>query len=358
MIMEGGDTGKAVQDGAVPIDLWKRLFETAAKVRNMEPWLWMEETDIFGVQDPESDTVLFVSVMGLLGEYHAVALYLGAREVTQFWKMQEMLDQEEIAYTMMGIRQIQAAFGKKSELDPMEKQVVRKLGMNFKKAHGWPYFRGYRPGWLPWVVDAQEARWALLALEQLLDVALRVKENRRLVARKPGTCTYLVRVSVPDGDANVWRDEYRECYPPQMTFHVTVPNRLLDAVRALKSVDLTIELDVAPSSFPIGKQGERPQLPYLLMAVDSKTFFILGTELLPVEDCIDDMWVKVPAKFLEMLIRSGIRPSAIAIRTPMVFTIMEGLCKDLGIEIKPDPGLPALTEARRDIETTLFNRKE
>jgi len=193
----------AVQDKTVPLDVWQRLYAVATKVREMEPWLWMEETDIFGVQNPDKkDEVVFVSIMGLLGEYHAVALYVGAKAVTQFWQMQEMAgDNEAMANVMFDIHQIHAAFGKKSELDPQEKRVTKELGLAFKGANAWPYFRSYRPGYFPWVVDAEEARLLILALEQILDVAPRVKENRRLLARKPGTCTYLVRVSDKKGEA-------------------------------------------------------------------------------------------------------------------------------------------------------------
>jgi hypothetical protein len=31
---------------------WRRLYEAAVGVKELSPWEWMTETDVFGVQDP------------------------------------------------------------------------------------------------------------------------------------------------------------------------------------------------------------------------------------------------------------------------------------------------------------------
>ena len=41
------------------LDEWRRLFESALHVKKMAPWEWMEETDIFGVKNPDSDEIVF-----------------------------------------------------------------------------------------------------------------------------------------------------------------------------------------------------------------------------------------------------------------------------------------------------------
>jgi len=330
--------------------MWRRLFTLAAKVREMEPWLWVEETDIFGVKDPESDNVVFVSVMGLLGEYHAVALYCGVKALSQFWQMQHKAGEEDVAAMLCDIRQIHAAFGKKSELDASEKRVVKELGLNFKGANTWPYFRGYRPGYFPWGVDAEEARLLVLALEQLLVMAPRIKEDRRLTARKPGTCTYLVRVPEKKDGVIEWHDERRECPPPPTSFRISIPQTLVESVRALKTADLTIEMDVSPSPFRVGEKGERPQVPYLMLAADSESGFVLGVEMLTVDKDVEDMWAQVPDKFLRLLVKNGMRPKRVALRASWVPMVMGGICQDLGIEVITDRNLCAVAEARQQLE--------
>ena len=48
-------------------DLWRNLYELAARLRALAPWRWMEEIDIFGVEMPEDAGLIFVSVTGKRG---------------------------------------------------------------------------------------------------------------------------------------------------------------------------------------------------------------------------------------------------------------------------------------------------
>jgi hypothetical protein len=159
-----------------------------------------------------------------------------------------------------------------------------------------------------------------------------------------------------NGATGSWRDEYHEYRPPATTIQLQVPHEVLNAVRAMPPTNLTVEMDVTPSPFPIGKKGERPQMPYMLLAVDRASYFALGVELLTVEETIEDMWVKVPAKFLGMVVKNGMRPARVALRTPWVFMVMQGVCAELGIKIESDSQLPALAQVRRELER--FNHRQ
>jgi hypothetical protein len=66
---------------------WRALYEVAARVKEMAPWTWMSEDMVFGVQSPETEELGFVSVMGMLGEHYAIALYRGPRALYQFWSI-------------------------------------------------------------------------------------------------------------------------------------------------------------------------------------------------------------------------------------------------------------------------------
>jgi len=36
---------------------WDRLFKAAARIKKLSPWEWMNETDVFGVQHPETGVI-------------------------------------------------------------------------------------------------------------------------------------------------------------------------------------------------------------------------------------------------------------------------------------------------------------
>ena len=44
------------QDQPTPQE-WRALYEAAAEFRKIEPWRWMDDSDIFGVQDPHSGEI-------------------------------------------------------------------------------------------------------------------------------------------------------------------------------------------------------------------------------------------------------------------------------------------------------------
>lgn len=48
---------------------WRRLYEAAVRVKELSPWGWMTEGDVFGVRDPKTEKIGFVSVTGMLGEH-------------------------------------------------------------------------------------------------------------------------------------------------------------------------------------------------------------------------------------------------------------------------------------------------
>jgi hypothetical protein len=101
---------------------WRGLYESAVRIKEISPWEWMTETDVFGVRSPESGELGFVSVMGLLGEHYAVSLYLGSEGIHGFLDLQEMgplADPE----ALIQIPQLQASFENREELDKRDRQV-------------------------------------------------------------------------------------------------------------------------------------------------------------------------------------------------------------------------------------------
>jgi hypothetical protein len=45
----------------IPSADWRRLYTAAVQVRELEPWRWMEESDLFGVWPAGRDSAAFIS---------------------------------------------------------------------------------------------------------------------------------------------------------------------------------------------------------------------------------------------------------------------------------------------------------
>ena len=52
---------------------WNALYKAAAEFREIEPWAWVTEDDIFDVQNPVTGEIGYCCVMGELGHGSDVA---------------------------------------------------------------------------------------------------------------------------------------------------------------------------------------------------------------------------------------------------------------------------------------------
>lgn len=334
----------------VTTDDWRRLYAAAIKVRDMEPWNWMEGADVFGVWPAGRDTAAFVSVMGALGEYCAVAVYPGPWELHQFRQIGGTPEDERGPECVLDIAQLHAAFGGAGELEATDKQVIRELGLKFRGSRAWPCFRSFRPGYFPWFLERSEARLLTVALEQLLEVAPRARQDRSLLTAGDQDGGVLVRAPA-DGQADGPWVESRRVFPLEpRTLRLTVPAALVAAVRELKQTGVHLEADVFPMPVRVGKKGRRPQLMYGLLVVESRLRFVLGVELLSVETTPEDMWATVPAHILDILRKGGLRPASLAVRTPWLHMVMDAICDELGIELETRSDLSAVETVRRGLE--------
>lgn len=342
------------------IDLatWLRLYDLAGRVRALEPWRWMEEIDLIGVRDPDNGDCFFISVMGALGEHHAIVVYPGAEGLEAFWAMQRMPRQKQhlLIDTLLGIHQVQVQFGKKSDLLPHEKPIAVAVGHKAVGALAWPAFRSMKPGWSQWSVDAREARLLELAMEQLLDVAPRLRDGDGLLPFPPGPdADILMRVRTTVGDAPPsWRDT-RSPSPRVVADHtpVPLPELLMEAVRRLPPSEATFAVEVFPSLVRIGPSRDRPICPYVFMAIETSSRYMLQLGPMEMEDPRREVRAASVTTFLQLMMKQSHRPASVVARIPWLASALEGACRETGIKLVLDEESLELDEVRADVEDYL-----
>ena len=331
------------------LDEWRRLYAAAGRVKEMAPWTWMKETDIFGVQDPETGTLGFVSVMGAQGEHFAVAVYLRAEGLYHFWSYQ-VLGSKARVEDMLSIPQLHASFENRDQLSDQDRQVIEELGLKFREEQAWPLFQSYRPGYMPWFLEPGEARFLTIALEQLLEVAPRFRADAALFP-PPYEERYLVRVSRSEGEAVLWEDSIVPVPQPEARpIQITIDPADLNAVERLPREGSQLEMDCAMILSGMQEErGARPVFPYLLMAVDAGSGLILDQNMLAVKTTPDALWAEVPGHVLHLLLRIGRVPGEIAMRSPQLFNVLTPLAGRLKIRLVPARRLPALERAWQSV---------
>jgi hypothetical protein len=197
---------------------WTRLIESAVRIKQLAPWQWMNEDDVFGITHPETGEIGFISVMGALGQHVAIAVYLGSPAFAKFIALQhappDVLD--EYPELVLEIPQLQASFEDRDNLENWDRQLLRSLNLKFRGRKAWPRFQSFRPGFMPWRLESDEIAFLTLALEQLEQVAPRVQEDRSLLLGKnPGT--FFVRACCSkEGEIGEWEDRHVRIPAPEV----------------------------------------------------------------------------------------------------------------------------------------------
>lgn len=327
------------------LDDWKKLYDLMAQLKNLAPWGWMEEDDIFGIQMPETGDSGFVSVMGALGEHLAVAVYQGIKGLSGFWQMHSK-GPELTPEFVLQIPQLQASFEDRDLISKEDREVMKKLGLKYRGAQAWPQFRSYRPGCFPWLIEKDEAKMLICALEQVLQVAPRFKEDPEILTPTDTFHDYLVRVYAN----GKWEDRVKHIeFREDKTIDLLMNEEALERLRALMPGKLTLEIDLYMMDEPVQeKPKERPFFPFMLMLADRDSGMILGIDMLTPLPSLEEMWSHIPAIVVAKLADS-LPPKEVQVKDEMLYFLLQPIAQELGFNIKKQSRLKQIERAKREL---------
>lgn len=328
---------------------WRRLYATAARVKELAPWEWMMEDEVFGVQNPDDDQIGFVSVMGAAGEHYSVALYPGADALYGFLQLEEDAGEmrgEVAPERVLEIPQLQASFEDREQLQKEDREIIKQLNLKFRGTNNWPQFRAYAPGMFPWFLNSSEARFLTHALEQLLDVAPRFRDDDSIFFGEDDE-DFLVRTPRQVDGETVWDDRIVRVPEPEKKAVAPIPldPQQLESLKRLPKTTRILELELTLLPTPVREKKERPFFPYLLLMVDAQTGMILAVEMMEPSPSLAAMRAKLPLKVAAHLPNFGSLPRMIAVRTETTASLLSPLAAELGIQIKVSRRLPGLDQA-------------
>ena len=330
---------------------WESLFAAAQQIRDIEPWRFMAEDDLFGVQFPGRDEIGYVSVMGLLGEHLAISVYLGTDAIKTFFKLHDLGPEGVPADRILEMRQLMVSFEDRGNLKDFDRELIREFGPKFRGLHGCPLFRSYRPGFLPWLLDSDEVELLTVALEQTADVVERIEDDPDHIpweAEPGGRC--LVRTPIQRWGGWAWRDVIGKFPLPDFSAATEVvdPAHIRQFSR-LKGAPAEVEMDLFIFPGAVGQPGERPLLPLVLLVVERGTGTVLGVELPQARDGLEEMWKELPEFAHSIFKKANVRPVVIGIAHPRLQDRMAPIAAAAGFTIERCEALPFLDPARESL---------
>lgn len=184
---------------ACPLPVWRNLFAAAIALREIEPWRSMSDSDVFGVQNPEDKEIGYCCVLGELGEVLGLVAYLGSEGLEQHRKILSGKLRADFLEIVYGQTCLTAWFSNRGDLDKTDIKIATQLGLKPRGRAAWPQFRSFRPGYHPWFLTEDEAKYLTLCLQQTREVALCIRSNPEWLSA-PSKGQYRVRVPVESRD--------------------------------------------------------------------------------------------------------------------------------------------------------------
>lgn len=327
----------------------KRLYEVAGRLLELAPWKWMEETDIFGVENPDTKEIGFVSTMGMIGEHFAVGVYLGAEGLYGFWHFQDDNHETE-PLALFNIPQLHASFEGREQLRREDRKLIKQLDLKFRGMQSYPKFRSFKPGFMPWFITSEEARFLIYAIEQTLEVVPRVRENPQILVDENDRQdeVYLVRVAETKGVNLIWRDEMKYIQPPKLKqCSVDVSPETIKRLKAFpKNNKFIFEVDLFFGPTPVTEDSSRPFFPTMLVIAETHSLFILGVELVKPQENIIEEHAEIAKGLIKILSNHNVLPKEIRARSDLLIGLLRSFTQQLNVSLRQTDDLIAIKEAK------------
>jgi len=335
-----------MQDLQPSFQEWQSLYGVAIDYWRIQPWQWVDDTDLFGVKNPQDGEIGYCCVVGALGEFIGLVFYLGTEGLESYMKIRASESPEgEVLSTG---KCLTASFGDRRSLQKRDLEVIKRLGLRFRGTKSWPSFRSYEPGYYPWHINQRQARFLTHALTQAADVTLRIKQNRDLLSGSEKG-RYLVRIAEQNGPNLHWRDEWlAPASLERPKCEVPVPDELrLQRIKKRGARQAGIwEIDFSFVPIPI-QEGHRPFYPLCLLVVDQASGFVLTSHL----ESKDRHGPEFQNQMLSAIEEINLLPHEIWVKRDEVSHLFGPLFSRLGLKMKRVKRLKELEHAQKSMES-------
>ena len=273
------DGNGSLREAPPTSDQWLALHDAFRRYCEAEPWEFLDNEDLLVVQDPAGRYQGYCVVLGDGDMVYGLGVYLGDVGLSNY--LSTISEEDEADGQAMLERQLSlsAMLADREELEPEERKIIRDLGLRYRGRGRWPMFRSARPGYWPWFVNADEARFLAIALDNVRDVAERMARGE--LELYDGQSQGLVLARVPDGSG--WKDEWRRVVSPVLPKADNSVDeerlRLIQESTSAGSAAWEVTMSYIPALLRHGR-GDRPYMPTLVMVVDHDSELVLACRVL------------------------------------------------------------------------------
>ncbi len=310
----------------------KKVYQLSINLRNLKPWTFLSESDIFGIQIPGSEKKYFMSIMGSAGEHFALAAYEGTHAILGFWELSQP-DTWFRPEDLLTIPHLMVSFENKEDIEPTAKKQLREFGFNFIGKNAWPVLKHVKPGFVPEMPEEEALADLVMILEQTMHVLERAKISPEFILpEEMDTDMYLMRTKTSPGKDG-WKDTYWKMEPSSIPYQMGFSTHDRKKISGLKRTNHSIQADIAITNKVVASPGQKPYFACMFVMIHKQTELVLDFELLSPTDGIYEMYSKFPQLLIDKLLRLKWRPAAIEFRHPLLHEMAQEVLYPTKIKI-------------------------
>jgi len=337
----------------VPLDLWRELYQAAARFQLLAPWQWMDDTHLFGINNEHG--VRLVTVLGSMGEVFGLASYRGGAGANFLLRLRRGEFDPECRDTGLFQQALLLDFVPRKSLRKESRALIQQLDFQppVRKPKLFPEFQSHKPGYVPWFIEETEARLLLDDLQKTVPFAELLRLNLSLYDSRQENELPFLPASL-SGPLTLDQLEWHNIVPAPPPPDQPVDPHAFDLPLLLalpQPTATTWELTAFYSPMAIS-DPPRPYYPKIALGVDATTGMILSFKL----TAPDQTMAETAAHGLVQSIQaSGCRPAIIRMDSLPLISALQPLTDALGAKLLPAKSLPMANEARRSMEA--FNQR-
>ena len=320
------------------LDKWAELYEVTMNIRKLQPWNFLWDLDVITIILPEYDEPFYCSIMGRAGECLAIAVYKGFEAINGFY---ELSGSNEMPYDQLIRYQdnLTCFFGDRDELSKEELKIIKELGYKFRGRNQWLYFRSFKPGYYPYILDNDEVIELTYVFKNLFMSLRAIIEKKMKINFEDGNTLYRTY----DKDKDLWLNFDGPIQIPnrQRKIPIITDDLLMERIKRKKYLYNPVEFDTVFLNTCIDdKKYERPILPRVIVFAEGNTGLLLQQEMmLPETDSIQ----QILDFFVRFLVDSG-KPKTLYVRDEYIADLLSDVCNKVKIKLIISKKLPSIDE--------------
>lgn len=139
----------------------QELLSLAADFRAAEPWDRINENELFGIRDPDTNELYLISVLGRAGAVYSLHCHMPPEGI-EFWQNALQGIAPKMSPGLPGLRLLECDFVNNDVASETDLQLYLNHAKKPRRKRALACFRSYRPGYLPWYIEEYEAKRLIL----------------------------------------------------------------------------------------------------------------------------------------------------------------------------------------------------